>query len=196
MESFLSRLESFVDPFDLDLLQPHLRARVQRHAQRTAALYGLLTDNNNINNAARGTGGVGGIIGGGTGVEKASTLLLCGGSSTLGSRFPTIPLSMPGGGAGGGKDGTALRRLPGVGGDAANASAASAARRKEEEAKGGAGAASPMHKAATWSAGLSKLTSAREGSNSPSDFFKSGAALYVSWFGGGGGGGGSGGNSE
>merc|ERR1719370_473521 len=127
MESFLSRLESFIDPFDLDLLQPHLRARVQRHAQRTAALYGLLTENNN-NNASRGTGGVGGIIGGGTGVEKASTLLLCGGSSTLGSRFPTIPLSIPGGGAGGGKDGTALRRLPGVGSDAANASAA---RRKE-----------------------------------------------------------------
>jgi len=181
VEIFLTSLETFIDPFDLDLLNPHLRARVLRHAQRSAALYGLLTMN------ARGAGGTaisrsaaGGML---VANERASTLTLCGGSSTLGSRFPTIPLPTPGSG----KD-PASRRHGAAGG--ASSIGAAAARRKEEEAqaeKAALSSNSPLHKAATWSAGLSKL-SAREGSNSPSDFFKSGAALYVSWFGGGGGG--------
>lgn len=184
MESFVSALESFIDPFDLDLLNPHLQARVLRHAQRTNALFGLLTS------SARATGKSG--RGGASTItmvvanEKASTLMLCGGSSTLGSRFPTIPLPTPGGAAGGKDAAASLRRQMGAAASdhGSSSAAASAAARRKDDQKGDK-SSSPMHKAATWSSGLSKLT-AREGSNSPSDFFKSGAALYTSWFGGGG----------
>merc|ERR1719423_490955 len=82
VETFLTSLETFIDPFDLDLLNPHLRARVQRHAQRSAALYGLLTMNAR-GGSATATRSVGaGLL---VANERASTLTLCGGSSTLGS---------------------------------------------------------------------------------------------------------------
>jgi len=160
VESILSRLETFIDPFDLDLVGPHLETRVNRHVAKTAGLYGLLA-------GGRGTK----TSGVSAGSERASTLLLVPGHA-VGGRFQTIPLPTSGS-----RD-AKRRGMDAVDGSIPNLLTGSP-RRKEEEKSGG-----DLRKVATWSQGLSKLTT-RDGSSSPSDLFKSGAALYQSWFGGG-----------
>jgi hypothetical protein len=172
LEALVSDLESrFIDPFDLDVISPHLVARVSRHVMRSTALYGLLT-------LGCGVGRQSSTVTGAVSNERAMALLLCStnSSSSLATRFQTVPMAATSSGSR-----SETRRVMTL-----STPSSPSNRRKNMEATmktlGVDGMSPSVPKVPSWSAGLSKLAT-RDGSNSPSDFFKSGAALYASWFG-------------